>query len=148
MLSEKMKKTIFIVVLFIFNLIGGNFLLFVTEGKKDTIFNTSLLHISFSLSSILLLVFLIDQFRKRTSYFLLFPINFCVAFLIPVIGAFVFASTISIINGDFDLNLIGAGFVFSIAAGIVSIPFWSAMGVVNFVILIWYKRQFGLETGR
>ncbi len=146
-----MKKKILVVALYIFNLIVGNIILFVTEGKtltlsNVTIFETLLFHISFSLSSILLLFFLVGQFRKRASYFLLFVINFCVAFLIPLIGMFFCDGAISIINCDF--HFIGDDFLLYIVVGIVSMPYWSAMGFVNFGILIWYKRQFGLETSR
>jgi len=141
-----MKIKFILTFLFIFNLIIGNYLLFVTEGKKETLFNASLLHLCFSLSSILFLVFLINQFRKRGSYILLFFLSLCLTFLIPVIGTFIFGTTISIMGGDFKFII--AVIVLSLGAGIASIPFWGVMGPVNFVILVFFKKQLIITNNR
>jgi len=135
-----------LISLYIFNLVVGNFILFCTEGKKETLLNAFMLQGGFSISSVIFLIFLIYQFRKRASYLLLFLISLFVALLIPVVGSFIFGAAISILNSDFNFNI--GLFVFSLVAVIASIPFWAIMGTVNFAILVWYKRQFDMKLGR
>jgi hypothetical protein len=135
-----------LITLYIFNLIVGTFVLFATEGRKGALSGALILHICFSIACVILLAFLIRQFKIRANYFVLLILSLFVAFMIPVIRSFIFGTVLSIIDGNFSLN-VGVVF-FSVGVGIVSVFFWPIMGIINFSILSWYKRQLSLNTSR
>ena len=134
-----MNLTKSIIVLFLFNLTIGNYILFTLESYKSPVSERYLLHLCFSIAAIPLLIYLVGQFKKRGNYFVLILINFFIAFTIPFCGAFFSCIGIMFSDGDFS-KLINA-IVFSLFAGMVSFPFWSGMGLINLIILVVYKRS-------
>ena len=132
-----------LIILYAFNMIVGNYILYVIVGKNGVLLEKLLLYTSYSISCIILLTYLARQFQTRTHYFALFVLNFLTAFMIPVLGTFIFCLALSIVDENFSLNL---GIIFcSLVTGIVSVFFWLTMGVINFGILSWYKEKLPLD---
>ena len=132
--------------LYLFNLLVGDFILFVALGKKGTPLDTAIMLASFSTASVIFLSILIHLSRKKINYFILLLLNLFVALLIPMTGAVIYGTALSIIRSDFNFN---AGiFLFAIAIGGGSVIFSSIMGLVNFGILVWYKRRLYNNTLR
>ena len=121
-----------LIILYAFNMIVGNYILYVIVGKNGVLLEKLLLYTSYSISCIILLTYLARQFQTRTHYFALFVLNFLTAFMIPVLGTFIFSLNLGII-------------FYSLVTGIVSVFFWLTMGVINFGILSWYKKKLPLD---
>ena len=128
-----------LLTLYLFNLIVGNFILFVALGKKDTLLDAAIMLASFAIASVILLSILIRVSRKTINYFILLFLTLFVSFLIPITGSIIYGAALSIIksNVHFDAGIL----LFAVAISAGSTFFWPIMGIINFGILVWYKRR-------
>ena len=128
-----------LLTLYLFNLLVGDFILFVALGKKDTQLDAAIMLASFSIASVILLSIMIRVSRKYINYFILLFLTLFVSFLIPIAGSIIYGTALSIMKSNFHFDAGILLFAIAISAG--STFFWPIMGVINFAILVWFKRR-------